>query len=33
MKHLRKQLVMQASLLASKDETIAVLKSAFNQPN
>jgi DNA-binding transcriptional regulator YiaG len=30
---LRTQLAMQAALLASKDETIAVLKSAFNRPN
>ena len=30
---LRTQLAMQAALLASKDETIAVLKSAFSRPN
>ena len=30
---LRTQLAMQAALLASKDETIAVLKTAFQRPN
>lgn len=31
--HLREQLAAKDALLASKDETIAVLKSAFNRPN
>lgn len=31
--HLRTQLTMQAALLASKDETITLLRASYNRPN